>query len=83
MHRRDFVKTAALGAVATAVPNSVPASPAPATSRTPAGSTRATGTALLTDRRYLDHVLIRPNGTRPPEVPERLVRIRAELEVRG
>ena len=40
-------------------------------------------TALVSDPRYLDHVLIRPNGSRPPEVPERLVRIRAALEARG
>ena len=68
MDRRDFVKTAAVGAVASAMP----ASPTP-----------ATGTGLISDARYLDHVLIRPNGSRPPEVPERLVRIRAELETRG
>ncbi len=43
----------------------------------------ASGTALVYDPRYLDHVLVRANGTRPPEVPERLVRIWAELEARG
>ena len=45
--------------------------------------TQAAGTALVSDPRYLDHVLIRPNGSRPPEVPERLVRMVAELEARG
>ena len=68
MHRRDFVKTAVAGAAAGAVPRlHVP----------------ATGTALLSDLRYRDHVLVRPNGSRPPEIPERLIRIRAELEARG
>ena len=67
MHRRDFVKTAAAGAVAGAAP----------------GLPGQAGTALVTDARYLDHVLIRADGGRPPEVPERLVRIRAELEARG
>ena len=49
----------------------------------PERDTPSTGTALISDPRYLDHVLIRANGSRPPEVPERLVRIRAELEARG
>ena len=44
---------------------------------------QAAGTALIYDPRYLDHVLIRPDGGRPPEIPERLVRMRAELEARG
>ena len=43
----------------------------------------AAGTGLLYDPRYLDHVLIRPDGARPPEVPERLVRMRAEIVARG
>ena len=43
----------------------------------------ATGTGLLSDPRYLDHVLIRPDGGRPPEIPDRLVRIREELVARG
>ncbi|MDE2942976.1 MAG: hypothetical protein OXT63_02050 [Gemmatimonadota bacterium] len=43
----------------------------------------ATGTGLLQDPRYLDHVLIRPDGGRPPEIPDRLVRIREELVARG
>ena len=82
MQRRDFVKTAAAGAAASAVPTlREPA--APPTNSTRRAPTQATGTALVSDRRYLDHVLIRANGTRPPEVPERLVRIRAELEARG
>ncbi|MDE2753994.1 MAG: twin-arginine translocation signal domain-containing protein, partial [Gemmatimonadota bacterium] len=85
MQRRDFLKTAALGAAAAAVPGpalTLPR-PAPALHGPVPASTPATGTALLTDARYLDHVLIRSNGTRPPEVPERLVRMRAELEARG
>ncbi len=71
MDRRDFVKTAALGAAAKGIPE--------------LAGTRAsaTGTALVTDARYLDHVLVRANGSRPPEIPERLVRIRAELDARG
>ena len=84
MHRRDFVRTAAAAA------GTLPALALPACARgteTPGAETDATapatGTALLSDPRYLDHVLIRPDGGRPPEVPERLVRIRAELEVRG
>ena len=43
----------------------------------------ASGTGLIYDARYLDHVLVRPDGGRPPEIPERLVRIRAELDARG
>ncbi len=43
----------------------------------------ASGTGLIWDARYLDHVLVRPDGGRPPEVPERLVRIREELVARG
>ncbi len=78
MHRRDFARAAALGAVATAMPGPAPALRGPSPTPTP-----ATGTALLTDARYLDHVLVRPDGARPPEVPERLVRMRAELEARG
>ncbi len=84
MHRRDFVRTAAAAA------GTLPALALSACARgteTPGAETDATapatGTALLSDPRYLAHVLIRPDGGRPPEVPERLVRIRAELEVRG
>ena len=85
MQRRDFLKTTALGAVAAAVPDPALTLPghAPTLPRPAPPSTPTTGTALLTDSRYLDHVLIRPNGTRPPEVPERLVRMHAELEARG
>ena len=46
-------------------------------------SSPATGTGLLYDPRYLDHVLIRPDGGRPPEIPDRLVRIREEIVARG
>ncbi len=81
--RRGFVKTVAGAAVAVGgaplAPRPVPGQP---TSH-PRGPGQATGTALVFDPRYLDHVLVRPNGTRPPEVPERLVRMRAELESRG
>lgn len=90
MHRRDFVKMAAAGAMAGAMPEMhVPAADlaaAPVPAASPASAITpipATGTALISDARYLDHVLIRPNGSRPPEVPERLVRIRAALEARG
>ena len=83
MHRRDFVRTAA------AAFGTLPAVALPACARDadmaggdPAGAA-ATGTALISDARYLDHVLIRPGGGRPPEVPDRLVRIRSELEARG
>ena len=80
MHRRDFVKTA----VATV--GSLPALAVPSPARWTQGTgavASATGTALIYDARYLDHVLIRPDGGRAPEIPERLVRIRAELEARG
>ena len=93
MHRRSFVKSsvAALGAVpALAMPRPVRGSfharsgPLPRDGgRAPGASPQATGTGLVYDPRYLEHVLIRPNGTRPPEIPERLVRMRAELDVRG
>ncbi len=81
MHRRDFLKTASPGAMAGTMPGlHVPAAgTGPAASR----SAPATGIALVSDALYLDHVLIRPNGSRPPEVPERLVRIRSELAARG
>ncbi len=78
MDRRLFVQTAATGAVAAAVP----VVPLPGQVGTPSDS-RAVGTGLVSDDRFLDHVLIRPDGGRPPEVPERLVRILAELERRG
>ena len=80
MDRREFMRAAAAAA------GTVPALAWPASARgaVPApGTAPATGTALVSDPRYLDHVLVRPDGGRPPEVPERLVRIRAELEVRG
>jgi hypothetical protein len=40
------------------------------------GSNPASGTGLVYEDQYLDHVLIRPDGGRSPEIPERLVRIR-------
>ena len=82
MDRRLFVKTVA--AAAGAVPGLALAlrDAAGQASRT-RGLTQAAGTALVSDPRYLDHVLIRPNGNRPPEVPDRLVRMLAELEARG
>ena len=94
MDRRNFVKSsvAALGTLPVlATPLSgggglLPerGSPSPARrGETVATSPQATGTALIYDPRYLDHVLIRPDGGRPPEIPERLVRMRAELEARG
>ena len=49
----------------------------------PGARGRATGTGLVWDARYLDHVLIRPDGGHPPEIPERLVRIGEELDARG
>ena len=80
MDRRRFVKTVA----AAAVPGLALAcrDGAGRGSGIP-GLTQATGTALVSDPRYLDHVLIRPNGNRPPEIPDRLVRMLAELEARG
>ncbi len=94
MDRRDFVKSsaAALGALpALATPLSVRGGPFRAGTdasvlsheRPSATPGQAAGTALIYDPRYLDHVLIRPDGGRPPEIPERLVRMRAELEARG
>ena len=94
MDRRDFVKSSAagLGALpALATPRSAHGGPfragmaaASSSHERPSGtSPQAAGTALIYDARYLDHVLIRPNGSRPPEIPERLVRMRAELEARG
>ena len=82
MDRRLFVKTVA--AAAGAVPGLALAlrDAAGQASRT-RGPTQAAGTALVSDPRYLDHVLIRSNGSRPPEIPDRLVRMLAELEVRG
>ncbi len=92
MDRRNFVKSsaAALGALpALATPLPVrggslrrPAEPSPVGHGSRI-SPQATGTALIYDPRYLDHVLVRPDGGRPPEIPERLVRMRAELEARG
>ncbi len=93
MDRRNFVKSsaAALGALpalTTALPARdtphAPTEPSPAgPGGMPGTSPQAAGTALIYDPRYLDHVLIRPDGGRPPEIPERLVRMRAELEARG
>ncbi|WP_420463651.1 histone deacetylase [Candidatus Palauibacter sp.] len=77
--RRRFVRDAALGAAGLGL------LPAAAWScASPGGARpRGTGTGLVWDSRYLDHVLIRPDGGRPPEIPERLVRIREELVARG
>lgn len=94
MDRRDFVKSsaAALGALpALATPLAARGEPFRAGAgaspwspdRPSATPGQAAGTALIYDARYLDHELIRPNGSRPPEIPERLVRMRAELEARG
>ena len=82
MDRRLFVKTVA--AAAGAVPGLALAlrDAAGQGSRT-RGLIQAAGTALVSDPRYLDHVLIRPNGSRAPEIPDRLVRMLAELEARG
>ena len=94
MDRRNFVKSsaAALGALP-ALTTALPVRDGPLHAHTepspvsPGGTTgtspQAAGTALIYDPRYLDHVLIRPGGGRPPEIPERLVRMRAELEARG
>ena len=93
MDRRNFVKSsaAALGALpalTAALPaRDTPHAPTEPSPVSPGGmfgtSPQAAGTALIYDPRYLDHVLIRPDGGRPPEIPERLVRMRAELEARG
>ena len=82
MDRRRFVKTVA--AAAGAVPGLALARRGASGegSRT-RGPAQATGTVLVSDPRYLDHVLIRPTGSRPPEIPDRLVRMLAELEARG
>ena len=80
MDRRRFVKTVA----AAAVPGlALACRDAAGRGSGIPGLTQATGTALVSDPRYLDHVLIRPNGNRPPEIPDRLVRMLAELEARG
>ena len=80
MDRRRFVKTV----VASAVPGlALACRDAAGRGSGIPGLTQATGTALVSDPRYLDHVLIRPNGNRPPEIPDRLVRMLAELEARG
>ena len=82
MDRRLFVKTVA--AAAGAVPGlALALRDAAGQGSRIRGPTQAAGTALVSDPRYLDHVLIRPNGNRPPEVPDRLVRMLAELEARG
>ncbi|MDE0083701.1 MAG: histone deacetylase [Gammaproteobacteria bacterium] len=80
MDRRRFVKTVAAGAVPGLALACRDAAGRGSGIR---GLTQATGTALVSDPRYLDHVLIRPNGNRPPEIPDRLVRMLAELEARG
>ena len=80
MDRRRFVKTVAVGAVPGLALACRDAAGRGSGIR---GLTQATGTALVSDPRYLDHVLIRPNGNRPPEIPDRLVRMLAELEARG
>ena len=85
MNRRRFVTAAA--AAAGTLPTLRQAGPGPgpkASAGDPADRpARADGTALVSDPRYLDHVLVRSDGSRPPEVPERLVRMRAEFEARG
>jgi len=88
--RRKFVEEATLGvagigllpATAWACREAPDAGESEAASRNPALGT-ATGTGLVWDDRYLDHVLVRPDGGRPPEIPDRLVRIREELVARG
>ena len=88
--RRKFVEEAALGAAGlgllpTALWSCREAPDPEASEGSSSGPAPqpATGTGLLTDPRYLDHVLIRPDGGRPPEIPDRLVRIREELAARG
>ncbi|MCY3598495.1 MAG: histone deacetylase [Gemmatimonadetes bacterium] len=88
--RREFIEEAALGvagfgllpATAWACAEAPDAGELESAS-SDAASTPATGTGLVWDDRYLDHVLIRPDGARPPEIPDRLVRIREELVARG
>lgn len=88
--RRKFVEEAALGvaglgllpATAWSCRGTPDSGESEAASGDPSAG-RATGTGLLSDPRYLDHVLIRPDGGRPPEIPDRLVRIREELVARG
>ena len=81
--RRGFVKTVAGAAVAAGGTPLVPRDALGQQAPRLGASDQANGTALVFDPRYLDHVLVRPNGSRPPEVPQRLVRMREELEARG
>ncbi len=88
--RRKFVEEAALGVAGLgllpATSWSCGGNPDSGESEAASGdppAAPATGTGLLQDPRYLDHVLIRPDGGRPPEIPDRLVRIREELVARG
>ncbi|WP_419933929.1 histone deacetylase [Candidatus Palauibacter sp.] len=88
--RRKFVEEAALGVAGLGL---LPAAAwscreAPDVGESEVGSSNpssvpATGTGLVYDPRYLDHVLIRADGGHPPEIPDRLVRIREELVARG
>lgn len=88
--RRKFVEEAALGVAGLGLlPASAwscreaPDAGASGGASGDAASIPATGTGLVWDSRYLEHVLIRPDGGRPPEIPDRLVRIREELVARG
>lgn len=87
--RREFVAEAALGAAglgllpATAWGRGGSGSDGRVGGRGSGGGGRATGTGLVYDPRYLEHVLVRADGGRPPEIPDRLVRIREELMARG
>jgi len=85
--RRQFIGDASLGlaglGVAALAPRRDRDPVREAFGQSPRPTGAASGTGLVVDDRYLDHVLIRPNGTPAPEIPERLVRIRSELAARG
>ena len=87
--RREFVAEAALGAAglgllpAMAWGRGGSGSDGRVGGRGSGGGGRATGTGLVYDPRYLEHVLVRADGGRPPEIPDRLIRIREELMARG
>jgi acetoin utilization deacetylase AcuC-like enzyme len=79
--RREFLSASAAGLAGLAWAPS-----AQALERTAAGDAsrpQATGTGLVYDDRYLDHVLPMPPGQVHPERPLRLVRIREEFVRRG